>query len=169
MKKVVLLLFVACVTLTANAQFYVGGSTSLWYNGASDETTFTLLPEVGYVFSDKWSFGAEVGYTHYGNTNGIVLGPYARFTYFKKGMIGLFVDGAIDYAWSKGQYGNGINGLQIGVKPGLALSLNDKFSLVTKFGFLGFRNDYIPAGQLGNGGGFDFSGNSLSLGFYYSF
>jgi len=181
MKKLVLLLFVACVTLSANAQFYVGGSTVLWYNGDTEMTTFSLLPEVGYVMNDKWSFGTEIGFEHgsvlvddFGfatamKANSVIVGPYARFTYFKKGMVGLFVDGGLDYAFTKIKDGNSSHGVQLGLKPGIALGLNDRLSLVAKFGFVGFRHDYMPGGEFYSGGGFGFTGNDLSLGFYVSF
>jgi len=169
MKKLVLLLFVACVTLSANAQFYVGGSTSLWIG--SDETSIALLPEVGYVMNDRWAFGTEIGFIHFGNDyykqNGVAVGPYARFTYFKKGMVGLFVDGGLDYAFTKVKdASDGNHRVRFGLKPGVALSLTDRLSMVAKFGFLGFDHDYANAG---NSGGFAFSGNDLSLGFYVSF
>ena len=171
MKKLVLLLFVACVTVSANAQFYVGGSTSLWLG--SDNTTVSLLPEVGYVMNDKWSFGTEIGFRHTGNDfynykeNSVIVGPYARYTYFKKGIVGLFVDGGLDYAFIKVKDAdNSTHGVRFGLKPGVALSLTDRLSVVAKFGFLGFDHDYNEAG---NNGGFAFSGNDLSLGFYVSF
>ena len=177
MKKLILLLFVACVTLSANAQFYVGGSTSLWFG--KDDTSISILPEVGYVMNDRWAFGTEIGFIHQNQTimdfnglyydrkmNGVVVGPYARFTYFKKGMVGLFVDGGLDYRLTKVKNADAEHGVRLGLKPGVALSLTDRLSMVAKFGFLGFDHDYATAG---NGGGFNFSGNNLSLGFYVSF
>ena len=168
MKKVVLLLFVACVTLSANAQFYVGGSTSLWLGDES--TNFSLAPEVGYVLNDRWAIGTEIGYVYEKlgtiKVHGFGLSPYARFTYLKLGKVGLFVDGGLDYIVAKSEYTDAAHGVRLGLKPGVALSLTERLSLVAKFGFLGFDHDY---NGLGNSGGFSFTGNDLSFGFYVSF
>ena len=53
------------------------------------------------------------------------------------------------------------------MKPGLAIKLTDHFSLVTKYGFLGYRDDYMLGA--GNGYGFNFSSEDLSIGFHYTF
>ena len=55
MKKIVILLFVAMVALSAKAQVYVGGTVSLWHNDDVDATTFTLNPEVGYNLNENWT------------------------------------------------------------------------------------------------------------------
>ena len=176
MKKLTLLLFVACVTLSANAQFYVGGSASLWVG--SDDTNVSLTPEVGYVLNDHWAIGTEIGFGHSSRTaydyfgeydvkmNSFILSPYARFTYLKLGKVGLFVDGGLDYAMQKQKDVDAVHGVRLGLKPGVALSLTERLSLVAKFGFLGFDHDY---NGLGNSGGFSFTGNDLSFGFYVSF
>ena len=176
MKKMTLLLFVACVTLSANAQLYVGGSTSLWVG--SDDTSISLTPEVGCVLNDYWAIGTEIGFAHRSQTinshlggydiktNSFVLAPYARFTYLKLGKVGLFVDGGLDYKMQKQKDVDATHGVRIGLKPGVALSLTDRLSLVAKFGFLGFAHDY---NMVGNSGGFSFTGNDLSFGFYVSF
>ena len=53
MKKFLFTLAAAFVTLTASAQVYVGGEVGFWRNWAdgANETTFKVLPEVGYNLS----------------------------------------------------------------------------------------------------------------------
>ena len=64
MKKIVILLFVAMVALSAKAQVYVGGTVSLWHNDDVDATTFTLNPEVGYNLNEKWAVGGILTFSH---------------------------------------------------------------------------------------------------------
>ena len=55
---------VAVMSLTASAQVYVGGSVGLWRDYNANETSFNLIPEVGYNLSDKWAIGLQIGYRH---------------------------------------------------------------------------------------------------------
>ena len=55
MKKFLLMIVVALTTLTANAQFYVGGELGIWHDTDADQTAFTLAPGLGYEFNEKWS------------------------------------------------------------------------------------------------------------------
>lgn len=85
MKKIVILLFVAMVALSAKAQVYVGGTVSLWHNDDVDATTFTLNPEVGYNLNEKWAVGGILTFSHSkldeGKYNAFGLAPYARYSY----------------------------------------------------------------------------------------
>ena len=60
--------------------------------------------------------------------------------------------------------GDAVNGFEIGLKPGIAIKLNQHFSLVAKCGFLGYKDDYM-----GNGFGFSASSEDLTFGFHYEF
>lgn len=169
MKKFLLLLCISAFVLTAKAQVYVGGSFGITHNGNSDVTTFTINPEIGYVFSDKWSFAAELGYTHKNakaNINSFHVAPYARWSFFNKGMFRLFIDGGLGFSTSKVEDGDRKNGFEIGLKPGIALDLTKNFSFVTKYGFLGFRDDYNYDNSVS---GLSFSTEDLSIGFLYTF
>ena len=48
----------------------------------------------------------------------------------------------------------------------MSIKLNDKFSVLAKCGFLGYRDDYMNAGS---GYGFNFTSEDLSFGFHYEF
>ena len=167
MKK--LLLIVSCVIFAgifANAQIYVGGGVGFWNDGDADRTTFNLTPEVGYNISDKLAAGAVIGfsYSKIGSqdaNSSFTIAPYARYTYFNEGIFSLFVDGGLDLYTAK----NVDAGFRIGFQPGFAVSLTDRFSLVSKFGFLG----YSDAALYGRSNGFGFSfTNNVSFGFYVS-
>lgn len=181
MKKIVLLMFVVCAALTANAQVYVGGSVGFWHNDDADATSYKIIPEIGYNLSDKWALGMEIGYYHAEDgifngeimpeTNFFSVAPYARFIYYENGIVRLFLDGGFGFGTYKiKDLGDSENGFEIGIKPGIAVKLNDRFSLISKIGFLGYRDEYITANlQGGNGFGLDFSPANISFGVQVNF
>ena len=180
MKKLFSLIAVAFVAMSVNAQVYVGGSLGIdaWSSqknaGDRSETTFTILPEVGYNLNDEWAVGTVIGYVSdkWNHINGIsesafTFNPYARYTYLKAGKVSLFVDGGVDFTTaSKADW----NELAIGLKPGLAVSLSDNISFVSHLGFIGY--DVLnPDGDDNNTSkfGLDLSGNNLTFGLYFNF
>ena len=175
MKKFVVLLFVVCMAaLSAKAQIYVGGAMTLWSNDDADQTIFQLIPEVGYNLNEKWAIGGMLVLHHdkseageiESKETGFAFAPYARYTYYENKIVRLFIDGGLGFSSLKVEDADSETGFEIGVKPGINIKLNDNFSLLAKFGFLGFRDDYI-GGQ--NGFGFNFSGENLAFGFQYNF
>lgn len=180
MKKLFSLIAVAFVAMSVNAQVYVGGSLGInaWSSqknaGDRSETTFTILPEVGYNLNDEWAVGTVIGYVSdkWVGVNGIsesafTFNPYARYTYLKTGKVSLFVDGGVDFTTaSKADW----NELAIGLKPGVAVSLSDNISFVSHLGFIGY--DVLnPDGDDNNTSkfGLDLSGNNLTFGLYFNF
>ena len=180
-KKIALLLFVVCATMSVSAQVYVGGTAGFWRNDKDDLglTAFSVAPEVGYNLDEKWAIGAELGYGYVKaqseKLNVLHFSPYARYTCYETGIVRLFLDGGLGIASVKV---NGAsdreNGFEIGVKPGVAIKLTDKFSLIAKVGFLGYRDDYgtgIGTGEVyaSQGFGFNLSGTDLKFGFQVNF
>lgn len=166
--------------MSVNAQVYVGGSLGInaWSSqknaGDRSETTFTILPEVGYNLNDEWAVGTVIGYVSdkWVGVNGIsesafTFNPYARYTYLKAGKVSLFVDGGVDFTTaSKADW----NELAIGLKPGLAVSLSDNISFVSHLGFIGY--DVLnPDGDDNNISkfGLNLDGNNLTFGLYFNF
>ncbi|NDV60752.1 outer membrane beta-barrel protein [Bacteroides sp. 519] len=174
MKKIILLLFVVCAAMTVNAQLYVGGSLGFWNDDDADVTSYSIIPEVGYNLNQKWSIGAELGYTHLEASSEIdvfSIAPYARLSCYETGIVRLFLDGGFGFASYKLNDADSETGFEIGIKPGIAVKLNDKFSLVSKFGFLGYRDQYMTAAgkDAGNGFGLDFSPSSITFGLQVTF
>lgn len=180
MKKLFSLIAVAFVAMSVNAQVYVGGSLGIdaWSSqknaGDRSETTFIILPEVGYNLNDEWAVGTVIGYVSdkWNHINGIsesafTFNPYARYTYLKAGKVSLFVDGGVEFTTaSKADW----NDLAIGLKPGLAVSLSDNISFVSHLGFIGY--DVLnPDGDDNNTSkfGLDLNGNNLTFGLYFNF
>lgn len=196
MKKFLMTLMVAVFTLTANAQFYVGGETGLWRNCDKNTTDFTLRPEIGYELNEKWDLGLGFGFTHnyngstdlddldledgYGYTkvNSLEINPYARWTFAKLGPVNVFLEMGFGIDTYKIKYGVGDHesksdaqvAWNIGVKPGLSVSVAKNLQLITHVGFLGYRDsDDSYNGHRNDGFGFALSGENLTLGLLYKF
>jgi hypothetical protein len=184
-------LFLALGVLTASmaaakAQFYIGGGLGFWYE-KEYRTTFNISPEAGYSFNDRWTAGLAVGfdaiiysdagkttitvidgeiYTHTVRNNYLFyVTPYARFNYFSKDRIKLFLDGVVGVSTEIHSGHDPDWGFQIIIQPGISINLTEHFRLVGIFGTLGWRYNYR---NTNNGLGLDLR-NSLRLGFYYSF
>ena len=178
MKKIILSLMILFAAISASAQVYVGGSLAWTHddnaNVGADINQFKLAPEVGYNLNDDWAVAVELAYTH-GKTssaksNAFSIAPYARYTFFEKNIVRLFLDGGVGFSTYKVKGTDSDNGFEIGIKPGIAVSLTPKLSLRARYGFLGYRDKYAGAGAgRGSISGLDFNPNSLSLGIKYEF
>ena len=65
MKKILMSLAVAFVSLAANAQVYVGGNVGIASSkegNADAVTTYKVLPEIGYNINENWAIGTTVGF-----------------------------------------------------------------------------------------------------------
>lgn len=183
MKKIIAFAIAAIVSLGAAAQdnnIYVGGSIGAWRNGTDHVTTMSILPEVGYNLSDRTAIGTTIGWTYFHNsekvtTNLFQISPYYRYTFFKSGIVGLFVDGTAGIGVGRTSY-DGENGKaavtwEIGFKPGISVALSDKCSVVAHVGMLGYQgaNHAAKDGDAKEGWGFMLDSYNLSFGFYYTF
>lgn len=167
MKKFILAAMVAVCSLTANAQFYVGGtlgySSEKAHKNADAVSTFTIAPEVGYNLSDNLAVAVALGYTDNDGASEFNLNPYARYTFAKSGVLSFFVDGGLNFT----SYEEG-NSFGIGVQPGVAYAASEKISIVAKTGGLGYVK---KSDELGGGSVFGINANNqlLSFGVYYNF
>ena len=175
MKKSLLAIAFAMVAMVGSAQVFVGGSLgfgSTKAEGAKYGTTnFGLNPEVGYVLNDSWCIGLPIGvdYTKTAaqklidadGTTTWNVAPYARYTFYKAGILSCFVDGVLGFNGMQG----GDTNVAVYVAPGVALSVTDNISLVSRLGSLGWNN------QHGHGNSFGLNANAsiTSVGVYYTF
>lgn len=183
MKKFFMTLIAAvAVAASANAQVYVGGNVGIASNklgNADAETTYKVLPEIGYNINNDWAIGTVIGWGK-GNPVSIENGataakyftvqPYVRYTPVKTKYVNLFLDGGFGYTHFNGAG----NQWEFGVKPGIAVNLNQKVSFVAHIGFLGYKEykpksygDYSPKSN--NAWGLDLDGNNVTFGVYYNF
>ncbi len=178
MKKIGLILVALMATAAVNAQMYVGGAVKFWHNDDVEQTEFAIAPEVGYNLNQKWAVGTELAFLHSDVTpegsseavksNVFAFAPYARYSFYENKIVRLFVDGGLGISSYKLDTKNSdsVTGFEIGLKPGLDIKLNDNFCLLARYGFLGYRDDYM--GGM-NGYGFALSSGDLSFGVRYQF
>ena len=184
MKKFLMTIAAAFVAVSMNAQVYLGGSLGFgaWSSqknvGDRSETSFSILPEIGYNINDKWAIGTVIGYVsdkmwgvdvlnNAKSESAFTFNPYARYTFLKAGKVNLFIDGGVDFTSASKMDATAFG---VGVKPGLAVNLTDKLSFVSHIGFLGYAVQN-PDGDDNNTSvfGLDLSGNNLTFGLYYNF
>ena len=175
MKKFLTLVVVLMAALSVHAQeMYLGGGISLWRNDDAERTSFSISPDFGYCFNEKWAVGAELVYSHdyeagipSGSTlNSFALAPYARYSFYENKIVRLFIDMGVGVSVLKPKHHDATTGVEVGLKPGLAIKLNDHFSLISKVGFAGYRHDYFR-GEAGLGVALE--GENISIGIDYEF
>ena len=156
MKKILMIVVVMMAALSSYAQeMYLGGGISLWRDCDADVTSFSISPDFGYNLNERWAVGGEVVFSHEGthydvgdekvssHINSFAIAPYARYSFYENKIVRLFIDMGMGFSTSKPKHGDSVNGFEIGLKPGLAIKLNDSFSFITKVGFAGYRDDYF--------------------------
>ncbi len=184
MKKILMTLAIAMVAICANAQVYLGGTVGLSSVGSEngkDETSFKLLPEIGYNLNNNWAIGTTVGYqkgtfsmldnnlTNNDSWKAFTVAPYARYTFVHSKLVNVFLD--MGFGFMSGENGNhDFTAFNVGVQPGVAVNLSRHLSFVGKFGFLGYE-EINPEGDDNNSHafGFDLNGNNVQFGLYYNF
>ncbi len=180
MKKFLMTLVAAAmVAVSANAQVYVGGSVGISSNSAGDDdnsvtnTSYTFVPEVGYNFNEDWAVGAAFGWT--GTTKGgsksVSVNPYVRWTCVHSKYINLFFDGGVDYThYYDGSNNPSTDRLRLGIKPGIAVNINEHVSFVSHIGFAGWNHtSYKDSDYEVDSWGVSASGNNITFGLYYNF
>ena len=163
MKKGLLLVVVMLATIAVKAQdIYVGGSLNVWRNSTGNTTSFKVAPEIGYNFNETWALGAELNYSH----EYVTVAPYIRWSYYQNDAVRLFLDGTAAIGFVKIKDGDTTKAGQIGLRPGIAVKLNDHFSFIAKYGFLGYRKNVNTSGD---SFGLMLTSEDLSIGFHYNF
>lgn len=177
MKKILLSLSLALVSVCASAQVYIGGTVGISSNkigNADAETAYKFIPEIGYQFNNKWEAGIEIGIqkgdvckiAQVGDATTFTVAPYIRSTVVDTKLVNLFLEGTIGYgSVSKG----GGDFYELGIKPGIAVKLSNHVNLISKVGFLGYRGYSPEAGESSSTFGVDFDASNISFGAIYKF
>ena len=185
MKKVILAALVAVASLSANAQVWLGGDLGLGFtkanSNADTQTTFTIAPEVGYMFNDKWGVYADLDFTTVSkalvddngktiSSNSFGFDVAARYVFAQTGIAKFFLDGGFGLDFYNNSRGSIFD---IKIQPGVSIAASDKVSFVAKLGGIGFRsaNEKAQAAGLGNKSefGLNATNSAVTFGVYYNF
>lgn len=173
MKKIFTSMTLALITVAMSAQVYVGGGVTAWRDADKNKTTAGLSPEVGYRLNDNWSIGMGLEY-EYAHTSAMdahkmAANPYARYTAFYMGPVSVFADVTGGVAVHRINGGDSDTGWQLGLKPGVMVTLTPQLSFIAHTGFLGYR-DADEYGYFGdNGFGFKMNTSDLRFGLLWNF
>jgi len=185
MKKIFVILCLFVFGMTANAQLYLGGSTSFdfkntSYDGGGDSDSnlkMVVLPDIGYFLNSRFSLGAELGFsiqTSSGSdaTASLHFTPYARYAIFQTEKFQILGKASVNTEFSDGYTYFGLH-----IDPVFAYQVTDHIILQANLKFLNFRSYYesnkdynssvalkfgVDANNLVNIGG-------LTFGFIYKF
>ncbi len=156
MKKVLVILALAFAAINANAQFYAGGALSI--NGQKDNVIFGLAPEIGYNITDKIAVGVAAPLVFGDGYSIISVDPYVRYYFLEAGPVRLFADANFEFSRTKIEDFSH-NSWGVGIAPGVAVPISDRFSMVAHFCRIGYYDE-----------AFDFQFNTGStIGLYYAF
>ena len=168
MKKVFLTLALMVTTMVASAQFYVGGGIgySKTKVGEAESTVFSISPEIGYKIDNNWSVGANLEFENTEDASKtFAIEPYIRYTVLKVGNFSVFADGAIGVGTLKPEGGENSTIWSIGVRPGIAYDINNKFTARAHIGWLG-HTDLDSAGEAT---AIELSSKNIEFSIYYNF
>lgn len=175
MKKFLMSVVALFATVTMSAQVYVGGGIgfeSHSHDGDS-KTEYTIMPEIGYNLEENTAVGITLGYrqNYYEDTR-LYVAPYYRYGFAQFGKVNLFVDATAYFQQDKDKTTDvKTNEFGVGLKPGVSMNLNEKLTVATHFGFLGYSSskDDVDGAKAYNTIGFDFSSINLGFSLYYNF
>lgn len=181
MKKLFLTLALALGMFAANAQVWIGGSTSAFVN--ENYTKFAIAPEVGYCFTDSpWCIAIGANYTFAQSKaltpdHGLILSPYVRYSLCtiknNEGVdkFAMFLDLTGDFDVISKDFG-----YRVGLQPGIAWMATKHWTAAFRFAFIGYNHcDYYinPLGltpdETEYGFKCGFAAAAPSLGLYYNF
>lgn len=146
MKKILLLCFVALMAVTANAQYYVGGTLGAEYDKvktgghSSDLTTLKLVPEFGYQIDKVISIGATFGLGYADDDDNELtqyeISPYIRATFAQAKSVKFFVEGALFLNHSKYEFDGddddafSYNTWGASVRPGFMVNVANNVNII---------------------------------------
>jgi hypothetical protein len=149
--------------------------------GGTSNTSFKILPSLGYFISDKIAIGGTLGYEKNGGglaggvvtggTNNFIVGAFGRYFITPKSQFSLFGQGLLKFISSSPEGGSGSNTtFGLGFSPGLNYFVSSRFSLEATFGEVGFESQSASGGGGSNTGiKFGLDMTDINLGLTYKF
>lgn len=164
MKKTILsLMLMAGITTAALAQegsVLVYGNAGLSSNKIANDSkssSYSILPGIGYQFSENWtaglSFGVYGSRSEFGTTvnknNGFSVGPFVRYTHKISDLFSLFGQADVNYNSSKstsfGDPSTTVNGFNVGIIPAVQMNVKNGFALNFGFGGIEYGSSKVDA------------------------
>jgi len=208
MKKVLLFTLAAAMTVGTIAgvgaqekgKFWVGGKFGF---GSTDYTvatvnSFTVAPEFGYNFSDRWGAGIEFSVmnsaihteqdTQHSYAKTLSFAPFARYTFARWRALSIHADGGFAYMYADGNIddsgnysGNETQSGGIFVNPGFTLHVTRCLALTGRVNLFSLSTSTTSANYTSTGSdSYDvtswaaslnspFASGAIQLGFHVSF
>lgn len=173
MKKTIIIAIIALLGLSreASAQLYIGGSLTAHASfNNSRSVALSIAPDIGYGFGN-WNVGTMLNaYTYRDQENPgtslrLSVTPYAEYYFFSAGPVSLFAEAGLGLLFTNDISDEAPHGqffVNPYLAPGIEISLTDHFSVMCHLGRLEWNSEI-------NDVNLTMSGESLSLGLYYSF
>lgn len=155
MKKALLVIALVFMALTAKAQLYVGGAIGFTSAGPA----FVLSPELGYDINDNMAVGGALGFEFGNGVFEFDIAPYFRYYFADWGDVRFFADAQFEFAVVNVNGAGTGTRWGVGIRPGIAFPVNDRFSLVAHVMQIGYYNNAFA---------FNFNTGS-SIGLFYNF
>ena len=177
MKKIILSAIVAVCALSANAQFWGGGSVGFDVTDIKgrpeSQMTLNIAPEVGYSINEKWDAAVALRFGLINNEGGrkdvntttFEVMPYARYTFAEAGIAKFFVDGYVGFGSVKPKGVDATTSFSVGVRPGVKVALSDDICLVSTLGNLGYKTEKDHYDKFG----FNVDATTINFGIYFNF
>ena len=146
----------AVASLTASAQWYVGGGLNLHFtslNGGGTNAALGIAPEVGYVINRNWGVGVGLDYSINSNVkNHFSIEPYARYFFASSSSFHFVCDGGFRLFFQN-PYDKKWN---FYLAPGIAVRVAPKFTFLV-------RTNLLTYTKYSYGDKFDFFGNARGI------
>lgn len=160
----------------AHANFWTGGSLTLWKDKTTKETTFSFRPEFGHFLNKQWGIGLVGNYTGEGEIRSYGFTPFVRRYVFENRPFNIYFDGGVGLSWSQAKvndhWAKAKLGYEIGVRPGVCLDLTKGLCLCMRMGFVGYRDSFTSAEEhelTPHGFGLRFAPEELQIGLEFEF
>ena len=140
--RIFVVIFAICAFFVVKSQDnYVSGMLFFQTEIESEAIKANFAPEFGHFLNETVAIGASLKYQYEKNAafeHVIILEPYLRKYFIKQEKLGIFVDAIVGPTFSFPNDGDFAVGFKAGLAPGLDVKLTDKFSFVSRLGFLGY-------------------------------
>lgn len=137
MKRSILFSLVLCAAMTIHAEkvnrWFLGGTALMGY---SDKFEFSLEPQFGFEFTDRWAIGTGVGMSMAGvgdyNVFMGVVEPFVRFTAWHNELVHIDIKAVSGFGFN-----DELIMSQVGLVPSLRFCIDDHWAVAADFGLFG--------------------------------